>query len=178
MVSTRRSGSLSGNSRRSSSSDEKPPSPKRQKVRESIASLSFFFFLSCCCCWLNLGFFKAFDFLVYFIFSIVSCGGIFVEFQVEHGGGGGGGASAEKSTLAVENTKELCSPSAAAAADPVELPVTGDAGDLAATEKEEEEEGTEVEAAAVPLSTPNAEGNDSFFISSLISLHVSNWFLV
>ncbi|XP_057972333.1 uncharacterized protein LOC131160549 isoform X2 [Malania oleifera] len=98
MVSTRRSGSLSGNnSKRSSSSEEKPPSPKRHKAET-------------------------------------------------------GGAS-EKSALAAENPKDLCSPAADPAdCGPVDPAVPGcGAGDAVNSGKGEA-------APAVAVSTPIAEG--------------------
>lgn len=71
MVSTRRSGSLSGNnSKRSSSSDDKPPSPKRQKV-PFFEGKSHFLFSLVLVQFLLLGASK-FGFLFFFFVILVS----------------------------------------------------------------------------------------------------------
>ncbi|KAM1185983.1 hypothetical protein TB2_014858 [Malus domestica] len=100
MVSTRRSGSLSGNnSKRSSSSEDKPPSPKRQKADNGSAS--------------------------------------------------------DKATPGVENSKELCTPPPAAAADPGECGPDDSppAGDGVTSGK------TEATAPDVAVAAPIAEGS-------------------
>lgn len=151
MVSTRRSGSISGNnSKRSSSSEDKSTSPKRQKVRRRFDSLPLLLVLV---------------FGIFFKDSIfpIENRSFLIEFQVDNG------SASEKSTQA-ENSKELCSPPVV---DPTECgtvdPPTADddgGGGVSGEAVKEEEV-----AQAVSVATPIAEGISGLF-SVCIGYHI------